>query len=72
MRLHSRLIGVALAGLVLSSCGVSASGGGPQPLNPLSRWHGTVCVIILRDHPLRMVFSRTLDKILFWYTLHAT
>ena len=38
MRLPSRLVGLALAGLVLSACGAPASGGGPQPLNPLSRW----------------------------------
>ena len=38
MRLQARLLGLALAGLVLSACGAPASGGGPQPLNPLSRW----------------------------------
>ena len=38
MRLASRFVGLALAGLALSACGAPASGGGPQPLNPLSRW----------------------------------
>lgn len=38
MRRLIRLAGLALAGAVLAACGAPASGGGPQPLNPLSRW----------------------------------
>lgn len=38
MRLVSRFTGLALAGVVLTACGAPASGGGPQPMTPLSRW----------------------------------
>lgn len=38
MRLALSLTGLAMAAVALSACGGSASGGGPQPLTPLSRW----------------------------------
>ena len=38
MRLASPLTALALTAMALSACGAPASGGGPQPLTPLSRW----------------------------------
>ena len=36
--IRNALIATALAAVAVSGCGTPASGGGPQPLTPLSRW----------------------------------